>query len=313
MIGAFWLASLAVDVAGARAAEGTLATKPKPDFANLSYGPHPRHVLDFWRAPTTGPAPLLVFIHGGGFRSGSKDEKLPPLLLEGCLKAGISVMAINYRLTPEVVFPAHFLDCARAIQFARQHAKAWNIDPTRIAASGGSAGAITSLWLGFHDDLADPASPDPILRHSTRLTCLAVMYAQSTFDPRTIREWIGEAAARHPVLQSFYGLKADEVNTPRAFKLYEAASPINFLSAGDPPVYAFYLEARGPVPPNAKAGQGIHHILFGLKLKEQMDRLGIECIVRHRDEGASSEPEMVRFLAKHLKPAPPGANRGGSL
>ncbi len=298
-----WLASLGVSECWAQRAERPAASKPKPDLANLSYGPHPRNVLDLWRASSDRPTPLLVFIHGGGFRSGSKDEKLPPLLLEGCLKAGISVMAINYRLTPEVVFPAHYLDCARAIQFARLHAREWNLDPSRIAASGGSAGAITSLWLGFHDDMADPTSPDPVLRQSTRLTCMAVMYAQSTFDPRTIREWIGEAAAQDPVLKSFYGLKDEEVNTPRAFQLYEAAAPINRLTKDDPPVYAFYLEARGPLPPNAKPGQGIHHITFGLRLKEKMDHLGIECIVRHRDEGAASEQEMVEFLKRHLKPA----------
>ena len=312
MVALMWLTALDVSECSAQRTERPAPSKPKPDLANVSYGPHPRNVLDFWRAPSAGPAPLMVFIHGGGFRSGSKEEKLPPLLLEGCLKAGISVMAINYRLTPEVVFPAHYLDCARAIQFARLHAREWNIDASRIGACGGSAGAITSLWLGFHDDMADPASPDPVLRQSTRLACMAVMYAQSTFDPRTIKEWIGEAAAKHPVLKSFYGLKDEEVNTPKAFKLYEAAAPINRLTKDDPPVYAFYLEARGPLPPNAKPGQGIHHITFGLRLKEKMDQLGIECIVRHRDEGAASEKEMVEFLARHLKPAAPTVDLSAS-
>ena len=45
----------------------------------------------------------------------------------------------------------------------------------------------TSLWIGFHDDLADPGSDDPVLRQSTRLTCMAVMGAQSTYDPRVIK------------------------------------------------------------------------------------------------------------------------------
>ncbi|MBM3855390.1 MAG: alpha/beta hydrolase, partial [Verrucomicrobia bacterium] len=138
------------------------APKPPPDLAEISYGPHPRHVLDLWKAPSPGPAPLVVFIHGGGFRGGSK-EALSAVLLKGLLARGISVMAINYRLSPEVVFPAHYRDSARAIQFARSRAREWNLDPQRIGATGGSAGAGTSLWLGFHDDLADPRSPDPVL------------------------------------------------------------------------------------------------------------------------------------------------------
>src|SRR5467141_267825 len=95
---------------------------PAPDLANVKYGPHPRNALDLWKAESEKPAPLVVFIHGGGFRGGSK-EQLSSALLQGLLEKGISVMAINYRLSPEVHFPAHYLDCARAIQFARLNAK----------------------------------------------------------------------------------------------------------------------------------------------------------------------------------------------
>jgi acetyl esterase/lipase len=210
-------------------------------------------------------------------------------------------MAINYRLSPEVAFPAHYLDCARAIQFARSRAKEWNLDPTRVASSGGSAGAGTSLWLGFHDDLADPTSSDPVLRESTRLACMVVFGAQSTYDPREIKRLIGGRAHEHPALEGFYGLKPDELETEKAFKLYEQAAPINYLSAGDPPVYAFYNEPRGPLPADARPGQGIHHINFGTHLKEKMDALGIECIIRHADENPDLPAETIAFLKKHLR------------
>ena len=84
---------------------------------------------------------------------------------------------------------------------------------------------------------------------------------------------------------------------------YEAASPITYLTKDDPPVYLFYGEARGPLPANARDGQGIHHINFGLRLKEQMNPLGIECIVRHADEGTDRDAEMVAFFNKRLVPA----------
>ncbi len=54
------------------------------------------------------------------------------------------------------------------------------------------------------------------------------------------------------------------------------------------------------MPPDAKPGQGIHHINFGLKLKEQMDKLGIECTIRHADEKTNSNQETVDFFVKHL-------------
>lgn len=273
--------------------------RPAADLANVAYGPHQRNVLDLWKAKSDKPTPLVVFIHGGGFRGGSK-EALSPALLNGCLKSGISVMAINYRLSPEVHFPAHYMDCARAIQFARHSAKEWNIDPTRVASTGGSAGAGTSLWLGFHDDLADPKSTDPVLRQSTRLTCMAVQGAQSTYDPRVIKKIVGGRAHEHPALQGFYGLKSDELDSPEAHALYEAAAPINYLTAGDPPVYAFYSEPKGPLPADAKPGQGIHHINFGHYMKERMDKLRIECIIRHREEVADPTQEMIAFFRKHF-------------
>lgn len=275
------------------------AAKAKPDLANVHYGPHARNVLDLWKAPSQTPTPFVVYIHGGGFRGGSK-ESLSPGLLRGLLAAGISVLAINYRLSPEVTFPSHYMDSARAIQYARSKAREWNLDPRRMGATGSSAGAGTSLWIGFHDEMADPKSQDAVLRESTRLTCMAVQGAQSSYDPRVIREWVGDSAARHPALEGFFGVGPDEQESPRAHRLFEAASPITHLTRDDPPVYAFYSESR-VIPPNARPGQGIHHINFGLELKKKMDALGIECTVRHRDEGARQEPEMISFFTRHLK------------
>jgi len=281
-------------------AQRQAGNKPTPDVANAKYGPHERNVLDLWKAESEKPAPLLVFIHGGGFRGGSK-EQLNPALLRGCLQEGISVMAINYRLSPEVQFPDHYMDCARAIQFARLQAKEWNLDPERIGASGGSAGAGTSLWIGFQADLADPYSDDPVLRQSTRLRCMAVLGAQSTYDPRVIKKVVGGRAHEHPALQGFYGLKTDELDTAKAHAMYESASPITYLTADDPPVYAFYNEPKGPLPDDARAGQGIHHINFGNYLKEKMDELKIECTIRHSDDLRNPTDEIVAFLKRHLK------------
>src|SRR5439155_20039994 len=108
--------------------------------------------------------------------------------------AGISVVSVNYRyisqsqeVVPPVKAPLH--DAARALQLVRSKAKEWNIDKERIGASGGSAGACSSLWLAFHDDLADPNSSDLIAHESTRLWCAAVSGAQTTLDPKQMKEW----------------------------------------------------------------------------------------------------------------------------
>jgi len=148
-----------------------------PTHADVKYGPHGRNVMDVWLAKSDKPTPVLVSIHGGGFRGGNKSVSGD--LLKQCLDSGISVVAITYRFSNEAIAPAQFLDSARAIQFIRHNAKEWNLDTTRIAATGGSAGAGISLWLGFHDDLADPDSDDPVLRELTRLTCMMVNGGQT--------------------------------------------------------------------------------------------------------------------------------------
>lgn len=278
-------------------------TLPSPDFAEVAYGPHARNVLDVWLAKSERPTPVLIFIHGGGFTTGSKSN-LSPAILKAVLNAGISVVSTNYRFSPEVVFPAHYLDGARALQFVRHSAKRWNLDPARVALSGSSAGAGTALWIGFNDDLADSSSEDPVARESTRVSCVVVMGAQPSYDPRVIRALAGESAARHQALTVMYGLKADEVDSVRAFDLYERAAPVTYLTADDPPVFAYYSEARATVPATAKAGTGIHHPNLGLYLQQNMQALGLECVLSHRDDGGSVAKDGIPFLQRHLFPQP---------
>src|SRR4030095_4247082 len=134
--------------------------KPKPDLVNEKYGTNERNVLDLWKAKSDKPTPLVIFIHGGGFRMGSKDQ-VPAPLIQKLLEAGISVASINYRLTDVAPYPAQMRDGARAVQYLRLKAKEFNLDPQTFAATGGSAGAGISLWLAFHNDLADKKAEDP--------------------------------------------------------------------------------------------------------------------------------------------------------
>ncbi len=89
-------------------------SRPQPDVLNLRYGPFDRNVMDVWKAKSkSGDAtPLVVFFHGGGFRSGDKSI-IPPWLISKCLEAGVSVASANYRLSQTAPFPAPMHDGAR--------------------------------------------------------------------------------------------------------------------------------------------------------------------------------------------------------
>jgi len=287
---------------------------PAPDHADLAYGPHERNRLDLWLAKTEALSPLVLYIHGGGFRSGDK-RTLNPSFLARCLEAGWSVAAINYRLTDTAPAPAAYLDCGRAIQYLRHRAAEWNLDPELVASTGGSAGAGTSLWLAFHDDLARPGSDDPVERESTRLTCVAVSNGQSSYDPR-FAEAIGIPRPnfeRHNFFLPFYDIRAEEIDSEEAYRRYEAMAPITYLSEGDPPVMMHYSHPNTPIEDaEANLGLVVHHPLFGIALKERMDALGIECVVQYRDgpggpvvrHGDDGRPESeIDFIRRHFEAA----------
>ncbi|HUF62904.1 MAG TPA: alpha/beta hydrolase fold domain-containing protein [Verrucomicrobiales bacterium] len=282
----------------------------QPAHADLSYGPHERNTIDLYLAESSTPTPLVLYIHGGGFRSGDKGsvgrEDLRTFLGEGW-----SVAAINYRLTDVAPAPAQYLDCARALQFLRHNASRWNLNPKLVASTGGSAGAGTSMWLAFHDDLADPESEDRIARESTRLTCIAVSDGQSSYDPR-FAEKIGIPRPnfeRHGFFEPFYDIKLAGEDTPEAYRRYEEAAPITYLTKDDPPALLQYSYANEEVTPESSLGLVVHHPKFGIALKEEMDKLGIECVVQFRDlgeegmirHGGGELVQPVDFLRKHFQ------------
>ncbi len=247
-----------------------------PTHANVAYGPHERNVLDFYQAAGQGPRPLLVYIHGGGWTSG--DKKQPVANFQPFLEKGISYAAINYRLTGQAILPAPVHDAARAIQFIRSKAAAWNINTNRIALTGGSAGACTSMWLLLHDDLADPQAADPIARFSTRVSAAAVAAGQTSIDPKVIEPWLGPNVLQHRMINLSVGeptIDAAIKNYEKHQKLYQEFSPYNHVDKQDPPLLMTYGDNMKL--PSENAGHGIHHPVYGVKLKEKSDSLGHEC------------------------------------
>lgn len=246
-----------------------------PTFRDVAYGPHERNKLDFWQAESDEPTPVVFYIHGGGWRSGSKESNKGPYL--GLLDEGVSYVSINYRLaTGDNVLPCSVHDAARALQFVRSKADEWNIDPERIIATGGSAGGCSSLWLAYHDDLADPDSSDPIARQSTRILSAATIVAQSTIDPHLVYERVGLNAAQHPMIWETVGapsLKALVDNREKYEPIFTEVSPLTHVSKDDPPVFLVYSKDT-PAPVEK---DGIHHVEFGRILKEKCDELGLEC------------------------------------
>ena len=270
------------------------------------YGEHEKQAFDLYLVESDRPTPLFIWIHGGGFRGGDK-RAVNAAMVRRFHEHGVSFASMNYRLSDVGPYPMQMLDAARGLQTIRYRAKQYNIDPTRIACSGGSAGAGISMWLLYHDDLADPASDDPIARQSTRITCAVSIAGQTSYDPRTICKLFNTSRV-HEALVTFYRMEDEkDLNRPELIKLFEDASIINHATPDDPPLYLYYPQANKPLPDNSTGRQHIHHPKFGFFLKEKTDKLGLEVSLNLREDfqsGDRNSPEIVRhqvdWVLKHF-------------
>lgn len=279
-----------------------------PTRADVPYGPHERNVLDFWSAKSDAPTPVVVYIHGGGFVSGDKARIRAERIIQQCLDAGVSFAAINYRyLSAAAPLPDVLRDCARAIQFIRAQAEAWNVDKTKLAAYGSSAGAGTALWLAFHDDLADPQSPDPVLRESTRLVCAGSMQGQFSYDFLRWTDVFGAEAVQRfggrYLSPELIGLKTrEEMESPAGRKLRADCDMLGLISKDDPPAF---ISASQSDLALENSGQFLHHPRHSQLLYERCREVGVPVVAQipalKIAPGPGARTTWHEFVLYHLK------------
>ncbi len=113
------------------------------DLAYVTNG-HDRQKLDLYLPEGAGPFPLIIWVHGGAFREGSKENPVPLAYLA----EGFAVASLNYRLSQHAIFPAQVQDCKSAVRWLRKHAGDYHLDAQRIVAWGESAGGHLAAMLG---------------------------------------------------------------------------------------------------------------------------------------------------------------------
>lgn len=298
----------------------------EPTYPDVRYGVHERNVMDVWLARSEKPTPCVMIVHGGGWLQGDKRAALGGL--ERYMSAGISVASINYRYLkqtivdsgssrgtgpvlkrgdwPEPPVREPLEDAARALQFIRHNATAWNIEPVRVAVTGGSAGACSCLWLNYHDDLADPKAEDPVKRHSTKPWCAATDGAQTSLDPQQLLEWIPNGIYGGHAF-GFIWDKSDFTVEIRSFLKHRAEvlhwikeySPYELATNGDPPVYLYY---GGGAPQKGREQQDpTHSSNYGALLVEKLEALGLDYEFVHKDSQNPKHAAIQDYLIATLK------------
>ena len=192
-----------------------------------------RQMLDLFlpKEQSEKPRPLLVYIHGGGWRGGSKEgafRRLQPLLEE----SGFAGAAINYRLTNEASWPAQIHDCKAAIRWLKAHAGKYGYDPERIAVWGTSAGGHLVSMLGVTGDV--PELEGKLGKHldeKSSITCVVNYFGPSnllTMDdyPSNIKHSAADSPEGKLVGGALLEKKEVAVN----------ASPVTHVSSKDVPM-----------------------------------------------------------------------------
>jgi acetyl esterase/lipase len=188
--------------------------------------------MDAYLCAAAKPAPVLVFIHGGGWMGGDKAG-VPDFLKGPMQDAGISLVSVNYRLSKVAIYPAQVDDVTRAVQFVRFKAKEWQIDPRRVAVMGPSAGGHLSLWVGLHPERANPKSSDPVERESSRVLAIVNYFGPADFH--LVRQHAEKY--KHPAYRLLFGYAAEDPLSKLTEAQMQAASPISYITASEPPVF----------------------------------------------------------------------------
>lgn len=143
---------------------GCASPLPDPDHAEIAYATQSSaQTLDIYLPDGNGPFPLVINVHGGGFRMGDKDMLDAPIA-EALLATGIAVASIDYRLSGEAKFPAAIEDAKAAVRFLRANAGRYRLDPDRFLVFGQSAGGNLASLIGTNGNAAvfdNPALGNP--------------------------------------------------------------------------------------------------------------------------------------------------------
>lgn len=217
----------------------------RKDLAYVTHG-SPSQTLDLYAPRQAKGVPLIVWIHGGAFLFGSKEGfPLEPVPLQLLLE-GYAVASINYRLSPEALFPAQLEDCKAAVRWLRANAEGFGIDPNRIGVWGASAGGNLAALLGTTGEVHDFDSGEN-LDYPSRIQAVCDFYGPTDFlqmDAHRLPDGQIHDAPDSPESKLVGGPIQDNPYKVRR------ANPVTYVTKGAPPFLIVHGKLDRLVPFN---------------------------------------------------------------
>ncbi|MEJ5258855.1 MAG: alpha/beta hydrolase [Anaerohalosphaeraceae bacterium] len=273
--------------------------KAGPVYRNLAYvtDGHERHKLDLYLPAEGDNFPLIVYIHGGAFLAGSKEQGVP---LE-YVRDGYAVASINYRLSQHAKFPAQIEDCKAAVRWLRRHAEQYRIDPNHVAAWGPSAGGYLAAMLGVTGDTKEFDKGEH-LEFSSAVQAVVDYFGPTDFLQMDDHRLPGGMVHNSPDSPASLLIGGPiQENKDKVQK----ANPITYVSPKAPP----FLIVHGDQDPVVPYHQSI-------LLDEALRKAGVPVIfytVKGGGHGMFRDPNVPKltreFLEKHLKGKSPESDK----
>jgi len=282
------LGSIASTVASSAPADPTI-----PE--NIRYQPNvaydsadPQQVMDIFQpADGTTTHPAVLFIHGGGFRAGSRKG-----YTQQCIRLaqlGYVTATADYRLAPKDPFPAAVYDSKAAVRYLRANAQRLGIDPQRIGVTGGSAGGHLVLFLGVTANVPEFEGTGPNRDQSSRVQCVVSMYGPSDFTKS-----YGRSVDAAEVLPLFLG-----GDLAHAREAHLRSSPLNWVTPDAAPTLA--IQGTKDRYVNYEQSVWIIDRLLSVGVEAELETIeGAD----HGFKGADAERAeklMIAFFDRHLR------------
>lgn len=209
-----------------------------PTYQDVAYTPTAgTQKLNLYLPAGDGPFPVVVNIHGGGFKFGDRSM-VGAVVGQALLDGGYAIASVDYRLSGEATFPAAVQDVKAAVRFLRANAAQYKLNPDQIVAFGFSAGGNLASMVGTTGDVAE--FDDPALGNegvSSRVQAVIDWFGPTDFgqmDEQAKAQGCGTSDQTHSTASSFESLYlgATVAESP---ELVQKANPISYITADDPP------------------------------------------------------------------------------
>ncbi len=259
------------------------------DIAYVTDG-HERQKLDLYVPDEGENLPLIIWVHGGAWRGGSKERYTPMEYL----KAGYAGASINYRLSQDAIFPAQIEDVKSAVRWLRANAETYRLNPNHFAAWGASAGGHLVAMLGTTGDIKEFEVGEN-LEVSSRVQAVVDYFGPTDFlqmDAQRLPDGLVHDAPDSPESKLVGGPIQKYKN--RVAK----ANPITYVSKDDPPILIIHGDRDKLVPYQQS-----------VLLKDALEKVGVPVTLYNvvgEGHGGFKDPKVPEltkaFLEKHLKP-----------